>query len=146
MIMTPKNDDIIPLDDWTTEDQAAIDAPEWHEVATAEARAVEAEVRGDADTTIRRLWRAAHEANARLNMLVRERLAAVMEGARRKLRAARSARSTRRVRAAKAKTSTSDDGPPLLAEVGTLRYAEDWQPFLVVLAEMIADHLLKEPP
>ncbi len=143
-----KDDEIVSagLDNWTAEDQAAIESPEWHEVANAEARAVEAEVRGDADTTIKRLWRAAHEANARLNARVRERLTGIVDSARRKIRAARGARSARRARAAKAKAPTSDDGPAGVdAVIGDLHYANDARPFLSVLAEIIADALLKEP-
>jgi hypothetical protein len=143
-----KDDEIASagLDNWTAEDQAAIESPEWPEIEKAGARAYEAEeVFGAPDTTIKRLWRTAHEANARLNARVRERLSGIVDGARRKIRAARGARSARRARAGKAKTTSSDDGPPLLAEVGAVRFADDWNPFLAVLAEMIADHLLKEP-
>lgn len=146
--MDKDDDEIVPagLDTWTAEDQAAIGSREWPEVEAAAARAVDAEMSGAPDTTIKRLWRVAVERNERLNALVRERLSGVLEGARRRIRGARGARAARRARAGKAKAPSSDDGPAGVdAVIGDLTYASDARPFLSALAEIIADALLKEP-
>lgn len=131
-----RKDEIVTIGDgtWTDEDEAFNRDPERDEAFAAAARHVEAEVRGEPDTTVRRLLRAVTERHDAIMARVRARVT----GAIRKIRATRGARAARRSRQTKPKAPTSEDGPCAPVLLGPLTPAADLSGFIDAAAEIIA--------